>query len=173
MALQNDTGETALFLAAANNLHEIFSYLLSFSDIQTLKIRSKSDMDAFHIAAKHAHLDTAQCKRKSHEPFISNQTSNLNSSHFRWPTCRWPPSGNFSASVTTGNRNSTTRCSGGTSISVDTKLPAPHSAIWSLSSAMIPRLSSSTHSPCSECSASSTPPTFPSPMSFGRTSAVA
>nr|POE97874.1 ankyrin repeat-containing protein [Quercus suber] len=56
MALQNDAGETALFLAAANNLHEIFSYLLSFSDIQTLKIRSNSDMDAFHIAAKLGHL---------------------------------------------------------------------------------------------------------------------
>ncbi|KAK4596845.1 hypothetical protein RGQ29_014753 [Quercus rubra] len=49
-------GETALFLAAAKNLHEIFSYLLSFSDIQTLKIRSNSDMDAFHIAAKLGHL---------------------------------------------------------------------------------------------------------------------
>ncbi|XP_030959717.1 ankyrin repeat-containing protein At2g01680 [Quercus lobata] len=57
MTLQNDAGETALYLAAADNRHEIFSYLLRFSDIQTLKIRSNSDMDAFHIAAKLGHLD--------------------------------------------------------------------------------------------------------------------
>ena len=112
-------------------------------------------------------------KRNSHEPNPSDQTPNLNSSHFRWPTCRWPPSGNFSATVTTGNRNSTTRCSGGTSTSAATKSPAPHSAVRSLSSATIPRSSSSTPSPHSESSASSTPPAFLSPTSFGRTLEVA
>ncbi|KAB1205822.1 hypothetical protein CJ030_MR7G027989 [Morella rubra] len=56
MALQNDAGETVLYVAAENNLQEVFTYLLGFSDIQTLKIRSKSDMDAFHVAAKRGHL---------------------------------------------------------------------------------------------------------------------
>ncbi|XP_041014779.1 ankyrin repeat-containing protein At2g01680 [Juglans microcarpa x Juglans regia] len=56
MSLQNDAGETALYVAAENNLQELFTYLLRFSDLQTLKIRSKSDMDAFHVAAKRGHL---------------------------------------------------------------------------------------------------------------------
>jgi ankyrin repeat protein len=56
MALQNDAGETALYVAAENNLLDLFRYLLKFSDIQTLMIRSKSDMDALHVAAKHGHL---------------------------------------------------------------------------------------------------------------------
>ncbi|KAG2708322.1 hypothetical protein I3760_05G186200 [Carya illinoinensis] len=56
LALQNDAGETALYVAADNNMPELFTYLLRFSDLQTLKIRSKSDMDAFHVAAKRGHL---------------------------------------------------------------------------------------------------------------------
>ena len=56
MAVQNDAGETALCLAAENNLEDVFGYLLKFCDVQTVKIRSKSDMDAFHVAAKRGHL---------------------------------------------------------------------------------------------------------------------
>lgn len=56
MAVKNDADETALYIAAENNLHEIFSYLLQFCDLQTVKIRSKSGMDAFHVAAKRGHL---------------------------------------------------------------------------------------------------------------------
>ncbi|KAK9996969.1 hypothetical protein SO802_021655 [Lithocarpus litseifolius] len=48
---------------------------LSFSDIQTLKIRSNFDMDAFHIAAKHGHLgmlisymDAFQIRSELHDP---------------------------------------------------------------------------------------------------------
>lgn len=58
MALQNDTGETALYIAAENNFLEIFSYLLSFCDLQIVMIRSKADMDAFHVAAARGHLGT-------------------------------------------------------------------------------------------------------------------
>ncbi|KAF8407591.1 hypothetical protein HHK36_006725 [Tetracentron sinense] len=57
MELQNDAGETVLYVAANNNFQVIFSYLLKFSDLQTLMIRSKSDMDAFHVAAKRGNLD--------------------------------------------------------------------------------------------------------------------
>ncbi|KAI4313704.1 hypothetical protein L6164_026661 [Bauhinia variegata] len=56
MSLQNDGGETALYIAADNNLQDVFSYLLKFSDFEVLKIRSKSDMNAFQIAAKRGHL---------------------------------------------------------------------------------------------------------------------
>lgn len=58
MALQNDAGETALYIAAENNFLEVFSYLLSFCDLQTATIKSKADMDAFHIAAVRGHLGT-------------------------------------------------------------------------------------------------------------------
>ncbi|XP_014510113.1 ankyrin repeat-containing protein At2g01680 [Vigna radiata var. radiata] len=57
MSLQNDAGESALYIAAENNLQEIFSYLLNSCDFEAVKIRSKSDMNAFHVAAKRGHLD--------------------------------------------------------------------------------------------------------------------
>lgn len=56
MAMQNDAGETALYIAAENNLEETFSYLIRFCDVEAVKIRSKSDMNAFHVAAKKGHL---------------------------------------------------------------------------------------------------------------------
>ncbi|KAL7586669.1 hypothetical protein Lser_V15G37281 [Lactuca serriola] len=56
MAMQNDAGETALYIAAENNFQEVFNYLLRFCDLETVKIRSKSDFNAFHIAAKLGHL---------------------------------------------------------------------------------------------------------------------
>lgn len=56
MAMQNDAGETALYVAADNNFQEVFSYLLKFCDVDIVKIKSKSDMDAFHVAAKNGHL---------------------------------------------------------------------------------------------------------------------
>lgn len=56
MAVKNDADETALYIAADNNLHEIFTFLLQFCDLQTVMIRSKSGMDAFHVAAKRGHL---------------------------------------------------------------------------------------------------------------------
>ena len=56
MAMQNDTGETALYISAANNFQDIFSCLLKFCDVEIVKIRSRSDMNTFHVAAKKGHL---------------------------------------------------------------------------------------------------------------------
>lgn len=56
MATQTDAGETALYIAAENNLEEVFSYLINFYDLETVKIRAKSGIDAFHVAAKKGHL---------------------------------------------------------------------------------------------------------------------
>ncbi|GMH26266.1 hypothetical protein Nepgr_028109 [Nepenthes gracilis] len=56
MSLQNDAGETALYIAAENNLPEMFNFLVSFCDLNTVMIRSKSDLDAFHVSAKRGHL---------------------------------------------------------------------------------------------------------------------
>lgn len=58
MALQNDAGETALYIAAENNFVEIFNYLISFCDLQTVMIMSKADMNAFHVAAARGRLGT-------------------------------------------------------------------------------------------------------------------
>ncbi|KAF5750113.1 putative ankyrin repeat-containing protein [Tripterygium wilfordii] len=57
MLLRNGEGETALYVAAENNLQQVFSYLIKFCDVDTVKIRSKSDMDALHVAAKKGHLE--------------------------------------------------------------------------------------------------------------------
>ncbi|KAK4850881.1 hypothetical protein QYF36_010656 [Acer negundo] len=56
MGMQTDAGETALYIAADNNMQEVFTYLLKFCDVDVAKIRSKSDMNAFHVAAKKGHL---------------------------------------------------------------------------------------------------------------------
>lgn len=56
MAMQNDTGETALYISAANNFQDIFSCLLKFCDVEIVKIRSRTDMNTFHVAAKKGHL---------------------------------------------------------------------------------------------------------------------
>ncbi|ESR61408.1 ankyrin repeat-containing protein [Citrus sinensis] len=60
MAMQNDTGETALYISAANNFQDIFSCLLKFCDVEIVKIRSRSDMNTFHVAAKKGHLGIAK-----------------------------------------------------------------------------------------------------------------
>ncbi|KAL2347767.1 hypothetical protein Fmac_001767 [Flemingia macrophylla] len=57
MSMQNDAGETVLYIAAELGLREVFSFLLSLCDVEVLKIRSKSDMNPFHVAAKRGHLD--------------------------------------------------------------------------------------------------------------------
>jgi ankyrin repeat protein len=56
MFMQNDAGETLLYIAAENGVKDLFCFLLSFCDLEILKIRSKSDMNAFHVAAKRGHL---------------------------------------------------------------------------------------------------------------------
>lgn len=81
MALQNDAGETALYIAADNNLVDMLNFLLNFCDYQVAAIRSRADMDAFHVAAKRGHLEIVRrllnfCPKlcKSHD---SSSTSPL------------------------------------------------------------------------------------------------
>ncbi|MBA0849851.1 hypothetical protein Goshw_021510 [Gossypium schwendimanii] len=52
VASQNESGKTALYIAAENILQEIFSYLLKFCDFEVVKMRSNSDINTFHVAAK-------------------------------------------------------------------------------------------------------------------------
>lgn len=56
LSMQNEAGETILYIAADNNLEEVFRYLLAFADLNSLSIRSKLDFNPFHIACKHGHL---------------------------------------------------------------------------------------------------------------------
>ncbi|XP_061369036.1 ankyrin repeat-containing protein At2g01680-like [Gastrolobium bilobum] len=57
MSLKNDAGETMLYIAAEHGFHDVFSFLISLCDLEVVKIRSKSDMNAFHAAAKRGHLN--------------------------------------------------------------------------------------------------------------------
>ncbi|CAH9134315.1 unnamed protein product [Cuscuta epithymum] len=56
LALQNDAGKTALYVAAENNYVEVFRFLVELCDLETAKIRCKGDLDAFSIAATRGHL---------------------------------------------------------------------------------------------------------------------
>lgn len=56
MALRNDSGETAIYIAAENNFEKVFEYLLGFCDKETVMIRSNADMGPFSAAAKRGHL---------------------------------------------------------------------------------------------------------------------
>ncbi|MBA0580910.1 hypothetical protein Gorai_023110 [Gossypium raimondii] len=56
VASQNESGKTALYIAAENNLQETFSYLLKFCDVEVVKMRSNSDINTFHVAAKLGNL---------------------------------------------------------------------------------------------------------------------
>ncbi|TYJ49835.1 hypothetical protein E1A91_A01G163200v1 [Gossypium mustelinum] len=56
VASQNKSGKTALYIAAENNLQEIFSYLLKFCDVEVVKMRSNSDINTFHVVAKLGNL---------------------------------------------------------------------------------------------------------------------
>ncbi|XP_078160041.1 ankyrin repeat family protein [Carex rostrata] len=52
---QAEGGETALYIAAEGNMEELFCYLLPFYTLETATIRSRLDLDAFHVAAKYGH----------------------------------------------------------------------------------------------------------------------
>jgi hypothetical protein len=50
--VQAEGGETALYMAAEGNMEELFCYLLPLYTLETASIRSRLDLDAFHVAAK-------------------------------------------------------------------------------------------------------------------------
>ncbi|KAF3777209.1 Ankyrin repeat-containing protein [Nymphaea thermarum] len=52
---QNEAGETALYIAADNNLCEILKLLVRFYDLPAAQIKSRNGVDALHVAAKNGH----------------------------------------------------------------------------------------------------------------------
>ncbi|KAJ6848295.1 ankyrin repeat-containing protein-like [Iris pallida] len=54
---QNQDGETALYVAAERGFVEVVREILKVSDVQSAAIKASNSFDAFHIAAKHGHLE--------------------------------------------------------------------------------------------------------------------
>jgi hypothetical protein len=54
-AAQTDAGETALYVAAEAGSEEIVRLLIPLYDLEAATVRSRLDLDAFHVAAKQGH----------------------------------------------------------------------------------------------------------------------
>ena len=54
-AAQTDAGETALYVAAEAGSEELVRILLPLYDLEDASVRSRLDLDAFHVAAKQGH----------------------------------------------------------------------------------------------------------------------
>ncbi|KAG2661360.1 ankyrin repeat-containing protein At2g01680-like isoform X1 [Panicum virgatum] len=54
-AAQTDAGETALYVAAEAGSEELVRILLPLYDLKDASVRSRLDLDAFHVAAKQGH----------------------------------------------------------------------------------------------------------------------
>ena len=54
-AAQTDAGETALYVAAEADSEEAVRLLLPLYDFEAATVRSRLDLDAFHVAAKQGH----------------------------------------------------------------------------------------------------------------------
>ena len=54
-AAQTDAGETALYIAAEAGSEEVVRLLLPLYDFEAATVRSRLDLDAFHVAAKQGH----------------------------------------------------------------------------------------------------------------------
>ncbi|CAA6664784.1 unnamed protein product [Spirodela intermedia] len=56
MAMQNEEGQTGLYVAAAGNQEEVFRYLVKFCDFETAATKSNVGTTALHAAAKNGHI---------------------------------------------------------------------------------------------------------------------
>ncbi|XP_068663248.1 ankyrin repeat-containing protein At2g01680-like isoform X1 [Aristolochia californica] len=56
MSLQNEAGETGLYITADNNLEEGFSYLVRFCNLEIAALKSRLGINALHVAAKRGNL---------------------------------------------------------------------------------------------------------------------
>jgi ankyrin repeat protein len=55
VAAQTEAGESALYVAAEAGALEVVSLLLPLYDLEAATLRSRLDLDAFHVAAKQGH----------------------------------------------------------------------------------------------------------------------
>lgn len=56
MSAQTEAGETALYIAAEQNMEAMVGYLVNLYSFESAKLRSRLDMDAFQVAAKQGHV---------------------------------------------------------------------------------------------------------------------
>lgn len=56
MSAQTEAGETALYIASEHNMEGVVRYIVTLCDFEAAKVRSRLDMDAFHVAAKQGHV---------------------------------------------------------------------------------------------------------------------
>jgi hypothetical protein len=54
---QTDAGETTLYVAAEASSKEVVHILLPLYDFEAATVRSRLELDAFHVAAKQGHTD--------------------------------------------------------------------------------------------------------------------
>ncbi|VAI49154.1 unnamed protein product [Triticum turgidum subsp. durum] len=59
-AAQTDAGESALYVAAEAGALEVVRLLLPLYDLEAAKLRSRLDLDAFHVAAKQGHTEVVK-----------------------------------------------------------------------------------------------------------------
>nr|CAD1826749.1 unnamed protein product [Ananas comosus var. bracteatus] len=55
LAAQTEAGETALYIAAEGDMAELVRFFLPIYDYAAATVRSRLDLDAFHVAAKQGH----------------------------------------------------------------------------------------------------------------------
>lgn len=58
MSLQNDLGETPLYMAVANSAAEVVEYLAQLCTFEVASLKSSIGVTALHVAAKRGHLGT-------------------------------------------------------------------------------------------------------------------
>lgn len=78
VAAQNEDGETALYVAAENGQAEIAREVLKHCDSQLAALKANNGFDAFHIAARHGHLDVIK-ELTSFSPELAMTTNSVNS----------------------------------------------------------------------------------------------
>lgn len=77
---QNQSGETALYVAAEYGDVEIVKEMIKCYDLALVEIKARNGFDAFHIAAKQGHLSTCKNPFKS---LLKPVDCILNIYHFR------------------------------------------------------------------------------------------
>ncbi|XP_065852734.1 ankyrin repeat-containing protein At5g02620-like [Euphorbia lathyris] len=80
---QNQSGETALYVAAESGDVDLVKEMIKFSDISLAGVKARNGYDAFHIAAKLGHLETVRVLMEANPElamtFDSSNTTPLHS----------------------------------------------------------------------------------------------
>ena len=70
LSLQNQSGETALYVAAEYGYVDLVKEMIKYYDVASAGIKAKNGYDSFHIAAKQGDLGKLQKKVHNCYPFV-------------------------------------------------------------------------------------------------------